>query len=144
MVVAGVDLEGVVNIVGLVDSVDSEADNLLAAEAFILDLLVAEVDVLAALEVGEDREDELEEALADGLALGGVDDGLPCGRVGDGLPCGGVADGLAGGVGDLDGDGEDDLDEERLPRNSKLFILEPATQSVSKNLARSRMTFPLI
>ena len=68
MVVAGVDLEGVVNIVGLVDSVDSEADesdNLLAAEAFILDLLVAEVDVLAALEVGEGREYELEEALAD-------------------------------------------------------------------------------
>ena len=138
------DLEGVVNIVGLVDSVDSEADesdNLLAAEAFILDLLEAEVDVLAALEVGEGREDELEEALADGLALGDV---LPLGGVGDGLPCGGVADGLAGGVGDLDGDGEDDLDEERLRRNSKLFILEPATQSVSKNLARSRMTFPLI
>ena len=106
VVVTGVALEGVVNIVGRADSVDSEADtfdNPLAAEAIVSDLLAAEVDVLAAPELGECRDDELEEALADGLALGdvlpgGVGDVLP-GGVGDGLP-GGGGDGLPGGVGD--------------------------------------------
>ena len=119
---------------GRADSVDSEADTFdspLAAEAIVSDLLAAEVDVLAAPELGECRDVELEEALADGLALGDV---LP-GGVGDVLP--GDLDGVAGG-------GEDDLDEELLPRINRLVILEPATQSVSKNLARSRTTFPLI
>ena len=141
VVVTGVALEGVVNIVGRADSVDSEADtfdSLLAAEAIVSDLLAAEVDVLAAPELGECR-DELEEALADGLALGDV---LP-GGVGDVLP-GGGGDGLPGDLDGVAGGGEDDLDEELLPRINRFVILEPATQSVSKNLARSRTTFPLI
>ena len=150
VVVTGVALEGVVNIVGRADSVDSEADtfdNLLAAEAIVSDLLAAEVDVLAAPELGECRDDELEEALADGVALGdvlpgGVGDVLPGGG-GDGLPVGG-GDGLPGYLDGVAGGGEDDLDEELLPRINRLVILEPATQSVSKNLARSRTTFPLI
>ena len=142
VVVTGVALEGVVNIVGRADSVDSEADtfdNPLAAEAIVSDLLAAEVDVLAAPELGECRDDELEEALADGLALGDV---LP-GGVGDVLP-GGGGDGLPGELDGVAGGGEDDLDEELLPRINRFVILEPATQSVSKNLARSRTTFPLI
>ena len=150
VVVTGVALEGVVNIVGRADSVDSEADtfdNPLAAEAIVSDLLAAEVDVLAAPELGECRDDEPEEALADGLALGdvlpgGVGDVLP-GGVGDVLP-GGGGDGLPGDLDGVAGGGEDDLDEGLLPRINRLVILEPATQSMSKNLARSRTTFPLI